>query len=75
MTLGFGPFSLFRHKVFPESLATTLHHRLHRLADRGVSRFRSTGAQYLVMARKSAPRALLDSRDTEESTSNTADLL
>jgi ubiquinone/menaquinone biosynthesis C-methylase UbiE len=52
MTLGFGPFSLLRHTIFPEPLGTALYHRLQRLADRNVPLFRSTGAHYLVLARK-----------------------
>ena len=56
MTLGFGPFSLFRHKILPEPFATTLHHRLQRLANRGMPGFRSTGAHYIVLAGKQASR-------------------
>jgi D-aspartate ligase len=52
MTLGFGPFTLFNHEVFPSQRAVALHRRLQRLADRGVSGIRSTGSQYLVLARK-----------------------
>jgi ubiquinone/menaquinone biosynthesis C-methylase UbiE len=52
-TLGFGPFTLFRHKVIPEPLGSRLHIRLQSFADRGVFGFRSTGAHYLVQARKS----------------------
>jgi ubiquinone/menaquinone biosynthesis C-methylase UbiE len=51
-TLGFGPFTLFRHKLLPESFGSRLHNRLQSFADRGVSGFRSTGAHYLVQARK-----------------------
>jgi ubiquinone/menaquinone biosynthesis C-methylase UbiE len=53
-TLGFGPFTLFRYSIFPKRLGITLHHRLQRLADRGAPLLRSTGAQYIVLARKSA---------------------
>jgi ubiquinone/menaquinone biosynthesis C-methylase UbiE len=53
-TLGFGPFTLFKRAVLPESSGTRLHFRLQRLADAGVFPFRSTGAHYLVLARKSA---------------------
>jgi ubiquinone/menaquinone biosynthesis C-methylase UbiE len=52
MTLGFGPFSFLEYKIFPEPLATKLHSRLQRLADRDVPILRTTGAQYLVMATK-----------------------
>lgn len=54
MTLGFGPFSFLRCRVIPEPLGTMLHCRLQRFADRDVPGFRSTGAQYLVLARRSA---------------------
>lgn len=52
-TLGFGPFSLLRRTILPESLGTRLHYQLQRLADRNVPVFRSTGAHYIVLARKS----------------------
>ena len=52
-TLGFGPFTFFKKAVLPESSGTNLHLRLQRLADAGVFPFRSTGAHYLVLARKS----------------------
>lgn len=51
-TLGFGPFTLFRQKLLPEPLGSRLHIRLQSLADRGIVGFRSTGAHYLVQARK-----------------------
>jgi len=53
MTLGFGPFTLFRHTVIPEPLGIRLNYRLQSLADRNVPLFRSTGAHYIVLARKS----------------------
>lgn len=58
-TLGFGPFTLLSRSLVPRPLAIPLHRRLQRLADRGVPPFRSTGAQYLVLARKAdlSPRA------------------
>jgi ubiquinone/menaquinone biosynthesis C-methylase UbiE len=55
MTLGFGPFSFLRWTIIPEPLGTALHHRLQFLADQSVPIFRSTGAHYIVLARKSAP--------------------
>jgi ubiquinone/menaquinone biosynthesis C-methylase UbiE len=53
-TLGFGPFTLLRHPLLPKRLGVALHHRLQRLADRGVPLLRSTGAQYIVLAGKPA---------------------
>ena len=60
MTLGFGPFSLFHRAIFPDAPGVRLHHRLQRLSNRNVPLFRSTGAHYIVQARKTAvqpPRA------------------
>jgi ubiquinone/menaquinone biosynthesis C-methylase UbiE len=52
-TLGFGPFSLLRRTLIPESFGTKLHYQLQRLADRNVLVLRSSGAHYIVLARKS----------------------
>jgi len=54
ITLGFGPFSLLHRRILPESLGIRLHYQLQRLADRNVPVFRSSGAHYIVLARKSA---------------------
>jgi len=51
-TLGFGPFSFLGRTLLPESVGIRLHHRLQALADRGVAGLRSTGSQYLLLARK-----------------------
>lgn len=51
-TLGFGPFTFRNRKIFPEPLATGIHHQLQSLADRNVPIVRSTGAQYLVLVKK-----------------------
>lgn len=56
ITLGFGPFSLFRHIVVPEPLGIALHYRLQHFVDRNIAGFRSTGAHYIVLARKSSSR-------------------
>lgn len=56
ITLGFGPFSLFRHTVVPEPLGIALHYRLQHLVDRNIPGFRSAGAHYIVLARKSSSR-------------------
>lgn len=50
--LGFGPFSFFNRNLFSDSRAVALHRKLQNLADRGVPLFRSTGAQYIVLAGK-----------------------
>ena len=51
-TLGFGPFSFLGRTLLPESLGIRLHHRFQALADHGVAGLRSTGSQYLLLARK-----------------------
>jgi len=52
MTVGFGPFSLFRHTIIPEPWGTSLHHRLQSLANKNTVGLRSSGSHYLVMAKK-----------------------
>ena len=52
MMLGFGPFSFLGRTLLPDSLGIRLHRRLQALADRGVVGLRSTGSQYLVLARR-----------------------
>lgn len=52
MMLGFGPFSFLGRTLVPDSLGIKLHHQLQALANRGVAGLRSTGSQYVVLARK-----------------------
>jgi ubiquinone/menaquinone biosynthesis C-methylase UbiE len=51
-TFGFGPFSFLSIKVLRDSLGIRLHRKLQNLADEGFPIIRSTGTQYLVLARK-----------------------
>lgn len=52
LTVGFGPFSFLGYRVVPDSVGRTLHHPLQSLADHHVPGLRSTGAHYIVLARK-----------------------
>ena len=52
VTLGFGPFTVMRRRLLPDATGLKVHHRMQALADRGVPVFRSTGAHYVVTARK-----------------------
>lgn len=70
MTLGFGPFTLLRHTVIPEPLGIRLHYRLQFLAGRNVPLFRSAGAHYIVLARKSISGPLTLSKSAEKSVSD-----
>ncbi len=51
-TLGFGPFSFLNHEFLSDSIAIKLHHQLQRLADRRFPVTRSTGIEYVVLARR-----------------------
>ena len=50
--IGFGPFSFLKIKLLPDAIEIKLHRLLQRAADQGVPLLRSTGSQYLVLARK-----------------------
>jgi ubiquinone/menaquinone biosynthesis C-methylase UbiE len=52
LALGFGPFTLFKREVLPHSVGLMLHDRLQSMANRGAPIVRSTGSQYLVLAKK-----------------------
>jgi ubiquinone/menaquinone biosynthesis C-methylase UbiE len=52
ITIGFGPFTCFNYQFLPRSVGFKLHHRLQNWADRNVPGFRSTGTEYIVLARK-----------------------
>ncbi len=52
IVLGFGPFSLFGRTVLPECVGIKAHNALQCYADHNVPILRSTGAQYLVLAKK-----------------------
>jgi D-aspartate ligase len=56
-TYGFGPFTVFGWEMLPPEAGVKLHGWLQRLAERNLPVLRSTGAQYLLIARKpsSAP--------------------
>jgi hypothetical protein len=58
LTLGFGPFTFCKYLHLPDALGINLHGHLQRLAQRGVPPFRSTGAQYVVLATKTGPAAV-----------------
>jgi len=51
-TIGFGPLTLFRFKLFSDSFSRRLHRFLESLADRNIPIVRSSGAIYIVLAKK-----------------------
>jgi hypothetical protein len=66
VTLGFGPFTLFNRSILSDASGLKWHNRLQRLAERGNLVFRSTGAQYIVLAQKAT---LEEATATQESAS------
>jgi ubiquinone/menaquinone biosynthesis C-methylase UbiE len=50
--LGFGPFLLFPHIMFPDRIGVKINQKLQQYADNGFPILRSTGAQYIVLAKK-----------------------
>ena len=72
VTLGFGPFTLFNRSILSDSSGLRLHNRLQRLAERGIPVFRSTGAQYIVLARKNTARSFEEATAIQNSASDAA---
>jgi ubiquinone/menaquinone biosynthesis C-methylase UbiE len=50
--VGFGPFTLFNHHIFPDQLGAKIHQKLQQYANSGLPILRFTGSQYIVLARK-----------------------
>jgi len=50
VTIGFGPFTLFRHNLLPDHLGVKLHGLLQRMVYAKVPVLRNAGAHYLVAA-------------------------
>jgi ubiquinone/menaquinone biosynthesis C-methylase UbiE len=67
LTLGFGPFTMFRRKVIPEAIGTPIHRGLQLLADWGIPGLRFTGSQYLVLVKKVDSQSSLQSKIVENS--------
>lgn len=51
-TFGFGPFTFLGRRLLAERPSIRLHGRLQQLSDAGWPAVRSTGAQYIVLARR-----------------------
>jgi ubiquinone/menaquinone biosynthesis C-methylase UbiE len=52
LTLGFGPFTVFRRELLPYSFGVKVHRRLQALADRGFPMLCSSGTEYIALVRK-----------------------
>lgn len=51
-TVGFGPFTIFKQKLLPDSIGVKVHQVLQALADRHIPGIRSLGVGYIVLAQK-----------------------
>jgi ubiquinone/menaquinone biosynthesis C-methylase UbiE len=52
INLGFGPFTFLRHPLFSDQLGVKIHQKLQKRACSGFPILRSTGSQYIVLAKK-----------------------
>jgi len=52
VALGFGPFTILRRAILPRSVGLKLNNRLQSMANRGTPILRSSGSQYLFLAKK-----------------------
>ncbi|MDQ6665596.1 MAG: hypothetical protein M3Z23_14540, partial [Acidobacteriota bacterium] len=50
VTLGFGPFSIFKRRLFSDPVAIRVHEWLQHAADRGIPLVRGAGHVYTVLA-------------------------
>jgi ubiquinone/menaquinone biosynthesis C-methylase UbiE len=55
--VGFGPFTIFNHSLFPKNVEVKIQQKLQKYADEGYPIIRSAGEQYVVMAKKERSRA------------------
>jgi 2-polyprenyl-3-methyl-5-hydroxy-6-metoxy-1,4-benzoquinol methylase len=53
-SIGFGPFKMLGHNIFSDRTGVKIHQRLQRYADGNFPILRSTGVEYIVLARKRA---------------------
>jgi len=51
-TVGFGPFTFFNRQILPPSVGLRLNKRLQSMANSGTPALRSSGSQFLVLAKK-----------------------
>jgi ubiquinone/menaquinone biosynthesis C-methylase UbiE len=50
--VGFGPFRILNHEIFPYQVESRIQQKLQQYADAGYPILRSAGGQYIVLARK-----------------------
>ncbi len=51
-SIGFGPFTFFSYRLFPDRIGIKIQLKLQEYADSGYPILRSTGSQYLVLSQK-----------------------
>lgn len=60
--VGFGPFTFFEHKLFPERVRVRIHRVLQSWADNRLRFLKVFGAQYIVVARKTESAMAAESK-------------
>ena len=61
-SVGFGPFTFFGHRLFPDGVAIKIQQKLQEYADSAYPILRSTGSQYIVLATKSRLNQFLETK-------------
>jgi ubiquinone/menaquinone biosynthesis C-methylase UbiE len=51
-TIGFGPFTLLEQRIFTDQIGQSINQKLQQYADSGFPILRSTGHEYIVLAKK-----------------------
>jgi ubiquinone/menaquinone biosynthesis C-methylase UbiE len=57
-SIGFGPFTFFGHRLFSDRTGLKIQKKLQEYADSGYPILRSSGSQYIVLAKKKAPKTI-----------------
>jgi ubiquinone/menaquinone biosynthesis C-methylase UbiE len=55
---GFGPFTIFNHRLFSDTVGIKIQEKLQQYADSGYPIIRSTGSQYIALATKRPPKPI-----------------
>ncbi len=58
-SVGFGPFTFWGNRLFPDGVGMKIHQKLQQYADNRYPFFRSAGSQYIVLATKKAHKSIL----------------
>jgi 2-polyprenyl-3-methyl-5-hydroxy-6-metoxy-1,4-benzoquinol methylase len=57
-SVGFGPFTLFGHRLFSDAVGIKIQEKLQEYSDKGFPILRSSGSQYILLATKKPPKSI-----------------